>query len=497
MMTRNGTKDVADNAYARGFTLIEVLTAVALTAGLMLGVIQIFKMSTDAAGQTEQASDAMEMGRGVMTQLESDLGEFAPEGYLWVRCQEMDPLYWGTTVGSAVSMTASDGGRYRFDSLAFSVAFAAPTTTSGGAAKSNPVFSNAGFAAGGQVAYTFGQRNSAVPALSSYYSPYMGTLNNCDQRGVVLVRKVYLNQSSPGSGGWTVCLGQDQTGTGSVNSTVNVASNYALTQNAAMIQAATESTSATSTLATWVLAPHFRLSPASFYYAMQANGGAAYWQPIINVPDPSIPAAGVGSTSNLSELDNIVCDRVSEFFVDVWNGGAWVPNRMTMPTGTPGYYVFPGPGGPSTLPQPYYLSMTTGAPTAAAGGSWGAAAGTGYLASGYGTTRCFVAGVGATSVGIAPDSQAAVGSVTLLRDNMLWLGLSANPLNRYDKTGLSASAGDLPPPSMPSMIRVTLVVHPHSDQTPLSREPYFAGSSLQRYRGVVFREIFKLSGTVH
>jgi len=45
-------------------------------------------------------------------------------------------------------------------------------------------------------------------------------------------------------------------------------------------------------------------------------------------------------------------------------------------------------------------------------------------------------------------------------------------------------------PFVPQMLRVTVVVHPHNDQTPLSEKPY--GS--YQYRGDVFRQVFRVVG---
>jgi hypothetical protein len=205
------------------------------------------------------------------------------------------------------------------------------------------------------------------------------------------------------------------------------------------------------------------------------------WQPVINVPDPSATYVAGGAVSNqyLSELDNIVCDRVSEFFVEVWNGQKWVPNLATLGQAAGGTgYMFNSTG----TQKPNYIPTTgTTITQGSGGGSWGAGGGGGY----------WQATVGAGAVSMSAISESAV---TLLRDNMLWLGTAANPLNRYDVTWPSGTASDLPPATIPSMVRVTLVVHPHADRSPLASELYYGGN-VNRYQGVVFREIFKLSGT--
>ncbi len=474
-MTRNGTKNVAQpptavrssalGSFSRpragvphsGFTLIEVLTAVALTAGLMLGVIEIFKMSTDSASQTEQASDAFEMGRGVMAQLESDTSMFAPEGYL--------------------SNSACMLGSYRFDNLAFSVALAAPTSAglsyyngSAAAQRTDPINSANLMAAGGQVVYTIGGRWQTFPASSITKSGwYVGTRNDSDPRGAVLVRKFYNNRSSfPSSTTYNkIFLGQGLGGTGGAPLIYSGISNgTALVQNTSMIQAATEYLTTTFNNLNWLNTPIYRLAtvnptsvPVLFSGTSVSSVPFNPIAPVINVPDPSAPYTPPTAQTNLDERDNVVCDRVSEFFVEVWNGSFWAP-QMTINNGalylTP--YTFNGAG----TPTPYCI--TTGGPIpGSAGGSWG---------------------TGTTNV------------ASFQGGNMLWLGTAANPLNRYALTGLSTTAISLPPATTPSMIRVTLVVHPHADTTPLASEPYFA-AGVSRYQGVVFREIFKLSGTVH
>ena len=53
---------------------------------------------------------------------------------------------------------------------------------------------------------------------------------------------------------------------------------------------------------------------------------------------------------------------------------------------------------------------------------------------------------------------------------------------------------------MPSMVRVTLVVHPYSDNRPLRRQPYIGDiptSFYKKYRGMVFRRVFRLNGVVN
>ncbi|MBN2581995.1 MAG: prepilin-type N-terminal cleavage/methylation domain-containing protein [Planctomycetes bacterium] len=64
-----------------------------------------------------------------------------------------------------------------------------------------------------------------------------------------------------------------------------------------------------------------------------------------------------------------------------------------------------------------------------------------------------------------------------LNEKYLWCGYRPNP--GFDRQ-----------PFMPQMIRVTVVIHPHSDQAPLYDQPY-AGV----FRGDVFRQVFRLTGT--
>jgi hypothetical protein len=72
---------------------------------------------------------------------------------------------------------------------------------------------------------------------------------------------------------------------------------------------------------------------------------------------------------------------------------------------------------------------------------------------------------------------------------LLWCGNAPNCQNWYQRT-------------MPRMIRVTLVVHPHTDTAPLSQEPYAAAAARKpspytnKYQGMVFREVFRVNGLV-
>jgi hypothetical protein len=89
----------------------------------------------------------------------------------------------------------------------------------------------------------------------------------------------------------------------------------------------------------------------------------------------------------------------------------------------------------------------------------------------------------------------------------LWCGNAPSPFtvpltgDVYTRQGVS-NAPQVIQPNMPTLIRVTVVVHPHNDTAQLTSESY-AGNILDpmpayepRYRGQVFREVFRINGLV-
>jgi hypothetical protein len=78
---------------ARGFTLVELITAASLMTVMMVGVVQIFAIITEAAGQAQGNAYAMEQGRAIMDSIHRDIRGFDRLGYL--RIQKSDTSVTG------------------------------------------------------------------------------------------------------------------------------------------------------------------------------------------------------------------------------------------------------------------------------------------------------------------------------------------------------------------------------------------------------------------
>jgi hypothetical protein len=127
-------------------------------------------------------------------------------------------------------------------------------------------------------------------------------------------------------------------------------------------------------------------------------------------------------------VNMVVCERISEFIVDVWNetadGGEWLPKS--------------GAIGNNSSSQ--------------------------------------------TLV----DRLEKSGSSYPGREKYLWAGVGPNTNPRQREI-----------PMLPPMIRVTMVVHPHNDETPVRQQPYIGDipdAYPKKVRGMVFRQIFRLNG---
>lgn len=162
MMTRNHSGCNRAAGRQGGFTLVEILAAMSLAVLVMLGVAQVFKICSDAVSEAESLSSGYQLGRGVMTMLERDLRSFTNEGYLSV-------------IPEDVTAPQLSGGNvtYRFDTLLFTVV---------GRTEDMEGSSAAGTAA--EIAYTFGGRD----ATRAYELIATG---DSDPRTMILVRKVF------------------------------------------------------------------------------------------------------------------------------------------------------------------------------------------------------------------------------------------------------------------------------------------------------------------
>lgn len=143
-----------------------------------------------------------------------------------------------------------------------------------------------------------------------------------------------------------------------------------------------------------------------------------------------------GSNIPQPSVNYVLSERVSQFIVEFWgwDGSQYKWQRATLaPTQPLRKYTGPGSG-------TYYTSR-----------------------------RDFSAGTG--SYGGASGTEGAVDT------KYLWCGYRPNPKFANQ-------------PFVPQMLRVTVVVHPHNDQTPVYEKPY--GS--YQYRGDVFRQVFRVVG---
>jgi hypothetical protein len=69
----------------RGFTLVELITAASLMTLMMLGVVQIFAIITETAGQAQGNAYAMEQGRALLDAIHRDIRGFDRSGYFKIR----------------------------------------------------------------------------------------------------------------------------------------------------------------------------------------------------------------------------------------------------------------------------------------------------------------------------------------------------------------------------------------------------------------------------
>jgi type II secretory pathway pseudopilin PulG len=77
---------------APAFTLVELVTAVALVSIMMLGVVEIFTMITDTAAEAEAAANAQQQMRGLFDQLHRDLRGLTRDGYLRIESNWSIPV---------------------------------------------------------------------------------------------------------------------------------------------------------------------------------------------------------------------------------------------------------------------------------------------------------------------------------------------------------------------------------------------------------------------
>ncbi|MCX5685071.1 MAG: hypothetical protein NT049_15510 [Planctomycetota bacterium] len=74
----------------RGFTLVELITAASLMTVMMVGVVQIFAIITEAAGQAQGNAYAMEQGRALMDSIHRDIRGFDRLGYMRIQRSDIN-----------------------------------------------------------------------------------------------------------------------------------------------------------------------------------------------------------------------------------------------------------------------------------------------------------------------------------------------------------------------------------------------------------------------
>jgi Tfp pilus assembly protein PilW len=90
---------------SRAFTLIELVTAASLMTVMMLGVVQIFAMITEAAGEAEGLHSAQAQQRALFDMLHRDFDGLTHEGYLRIIKNPTNITDVKTYAGDVLAMT--------------------------------------------------------------------------------------------------------------------------------------------------------------------------------------------------------------------------------------------------------------------------------------------------------------------------------------------------------------------------------------------------------
>ncbi len=287
-----------------GFTLVEILAAMTLAVLVMLGVAQVFKISSEAVTEAESLSGGYQYGRALMTTLERDLRCFASEGYLAIIGPNAGS---GTAPGSTGILINQQFGtytttnplkvRYPFDTLMF-------TTVGRIEDLESSTATSAAMGTGAEVVYTLAYRSEPGGTKSPYLTI---STANADPRTMMLVRRVYpIN-----------------------NTTVNTTGNSAVT-TAWRAGGTTSSPGVTS-------------APKDTRYTCLTALSTDRWNdktlgfrlryPAVIPDDPasSAPQPQVDTSVTWSDgfptygdsVNMVVCERISQFYVEAFVDGAW------------------------------------------------------------------------------------------------------------------------------------------------------------------------------
>jgi len=290
-----------------GFTLIEILSAMALAVLIMIGLAQVFKISSQAVSETEATTDAYQQARAALTMLQRDFGQSAPI-YVW--------LIPGQIRNDVMFRGSNRTVNYRWDTLYLTTVGQEYEMGDDPPRQGGPLVSG-----GAEVVYTYGMRSRAGPPLSpfEYYSKTEATsFYQGDPRTTMMVRKAFLlNGQNPPQKNTTALILKSQVAAPPTENSAPPMGNLTLM----MIDRWAPGTSTF---------PPYRVAA---YDANFAN------QPLIHV-EPAVN--GQGFPSYKADVGWVVADRVSEFFVEAY---VWDPNAT--PPGYTWKRETPAPSGSS------------------------------------------------------------------------------------------------------------------------------------------------------
>lgn len=187
MNHRNGRGQVRRGYRRAGFTLVEILAAMSLAVLVMLGVAQVFKISSDAVAEAESLSGGYQLGRAVMTTLDRDLRCFSNEGYLAIITADIPAAL--TFGGSTYAVSNSSAPTYRFDSLVFTAVGQLEEM------ESNTGSGTVTVGTGAEILYTFAGRVKGSGTVMPYEEIVED--DDADPRTMMLVRKAYTTKGDP------------------------------------------------------------------------------------------------------------------------------------------------------------------------------------------------------------------------------------------------------------------------------------------------------------
>ncbi len=241
---------------AGAFTLVEIVAAMALSVLIMLGMVQVFKMASEAVTNTEATTDSHQMARGIFTILHQDLMSFSNEGYLYILPQLIKNPH-------ASDPDIEDW--YNFDTLIFTAVGRFREMGTGSANPQESCFA--------EIMYSYALRATS----SGTPSPWNGTaFKNTDPRGVCLIRKAFLG------------AGEMTGSTSPLGPVTGTRSCFIMMQGEN----------------TWTASPRYRISPM--------RGGSTGYGDMAQRVDAD------EKNDFDSNVNYIIGERVSEFMVEAW-----------------------------------------------------------------------------------------------------------------------------------------------------------------------------------